>query len=926
MTETGTEESATPNGSDVPQVGPWLSEAVDGLVRAGAAVPAFELLEELGATERMPAADLRRLAVLLRRQGFLTRAERVAGILARAIEGSDDLGASLAAELSVLDGVVRLDVPAPESPYVPRAGQVLNVVGTSLPHVDSTFTRRTHAVAQSLSGLGLDVAVVTQMGAYEPDGYSVESFDGVGYHRIPGTQRKDLALDEWLLAFSQRLAAVVRKVRPAVVVASSDFVNGMAAHAVCRAYGIPMVYDVRGLWEDSWLARQRAEYDWSEDQVPGRWGLPEAWSRRRERELQLVAKADAVVASSDEVAAKLLDLGAESAGLTVIADPEGDSQRWLEVFESLGALEPGAAAVAVATRRGFDEAEVARVLGEAPRLPLDRIAGFGGFGTTRSIREEGWRHSSLEPLVITTPFDWVGSCLDNRSQGFHLHAWDFMVPFLKSWDRNRDRESLDWCLERAADWATTFTEGDARGTMAWYDMAIGLRAPRLAYLLQEAVHEGAAVEVVRALWLAVGRHQQEIFAGRAFNAGTNHGFYTAVGELSFARRLASVPAMDAVRRQGEERLAVVVATQFAEDGGHREHSPDYHRMLLSSFRDAMEDGLLTDPDLSARLSRAEEVMGWFIQPDRRIVQIGDSPARLISPEDKAAQSEHTQFLASGGRAGTPNDTDLLVLPEAGYGIVRSPQPRSRDDHSSAGYLTLAATFHSRAHKHCDDLSLTWFDGGQELLVDSGRYGYLDPLPPDSPQRRQGFFYARPERQYVESTRAHNTVQMDDTDHERRDRTPYGSGISAGEEREGVFRLRGEVRHTRWRHERSVTFKPGSWLLVEDVVSAAEDHDFTTWWNLSEALGDPAVDGSTLSFGLSGQERRLYVESLSQDVLVPVVKGQEEPLRGWRAAVDYEFTPIWSFGYRTAQVREHTFVTLLSLGSPLGGRPTSPFDA
>ncbi|MBM6403505.1 heparinase II/III family protein [Phycicoccus sp. CSK15P-2] len=913
------------DGVEDPGIDRWLPDAVDGLLNSGLVVPAFEMVRSVEAWEVLSAPVLRRLCVALRGQGFLDRALRAADALEVRDGGPAELGASLRGELAVLGGSFSAEVPEPESPFVARAGRVLNVVGTSLPEVDSTFTRRTQATARRMSRLGLEVSVVTQMGIGETDGYAVEEVDGVEYHRIPGPPRREIPMDEWLMVFANRLSAVVRKVRPGVVVASSDFVNGLAAQAVCRPYGIPLVYDVRGLWEDSWLDRQRASNSWTEEQVPERWGMPEAWSMRRERELQLVETADAVVTAGAQTTQKLVELGTAAERVTEIGDVESDAERWLGVYEDLGALEPGAREIARLGDGPPDPADVRRRVRGSERMPLDRIAGFGGFGTTRSIREGGWRHSSLEPVHITSPFDWAGACLDNRSQGFHLHAWDFMVPFLKSWNRKGDRESLTWCLERASDWAATFTVGDAQGTMAWYDMAIGLRAPRLAYLLQEAVHEDEPDEVVQRLAHAVVRHQHELFRDEAFNPRTNHGFYSAVGQLSFARRLSALDAMDVMTRQGEQRLKVVVATQFAEDGGHLEHSPDYHRMLLASFRDAMEDGLLTDPEVAARLSRAEEVMGWFIQPDRRIVQIGDSPARLVSPEDRAAQEPHTQFIASVGREGSRNESDLLVLRQSGYGIVRSPQPHRREDHLRAGYLTLVAGFHSRAHKHCDDLSLTWFDQEQEILVDSGRFGYLDPLPPDSPDRARGFFYGRPERQYVESTPAHNTVQAGDADHERRDREPYGSGIVSGEERDGHFRLVGRVGHLGWDHERTVTYRPGTWLLVEDRVSSPDPQDFTVWWNLAETLTDPKATGSEVSFGLTGSDRHLRVVSLSGEEQVPVVKGQDDPLRGWRAAVDYEFTPVWSLAHRAAGVTEHVMVTLLTFDESQTSRPRSPFD-
>ena len=219
-----------------------------------------------------------------------------------------------------------------------------------------------------------------------------------------------------------------------------------------------------------------------------------------------------------------------------------------------------------------------------------------------------------------------------------------------------------------------------------------------------------------------------------------------------ARRLPGLAGMPFLIEQGRARLDGVVRTQFAADGGHREHSADYHRMLLDSFVAAVEDGLVDQPDLTSRLSKAQDVMGWFIQPDRSIVQIGDTTARGMSYGWPSTRSPHTAFISSSGELGEPDDRAMLLLPESGYAFVRSPQPRSTDDQLDSCYVSFIGAFHSRAHKHADDLSITWFDAGQEILIDPGKFGYHDLLPKDSPQRLDGFFYGRPERQYVEATR------------------------------------------------------------------------------------------------------------------------------------------------------------------------------
>ncbi|WP_072312878.1 heparinase II/III domain-containing protein [Agrococcus sp. Marseille-P2731] len=902
-------------GNDRFAVEQWLPEIVDGLLSSEQGVPLHELLQATGLITEWPTAKLRQLAALLRAQGYLDRAASVGSVVAeREPERPVSGAASMAAELAVLRGDPGLRVDPLTPPYKAEPGRLLVVVGSSLPEVDSTFTRRTHALVAQAQELGARVAVATQMGFGQAAGYDIDTVDGVSYHRVPGPLRGSVMLDEWLRIATTRLAAVVRKVRPSAIIATSDFLNGMAAREVCRAYGIPFVYDVRGYWQDSWLERQRDKYGWSGEQVPARWGPPDVWRLRGEREDELVSEADFVVASTEALLERAQRSAQPGADVYLLEDPT-DGAAVLAVLEHLGVMPRGGAELVRVGRSGI-EAGHARALLDGSERGLGKVAAMGGGSATADdIMGEGWRDGKLPPVAITSPFDWILACRDNRSQGFRLHAWDFMVPLLESWDQDENRDALVWCLSRAADWSRTFLDGAAHGTMAWYDMAMGLRAPRLAYLLQEALLEGLADDIVQPLIDVALVHQRKLFEPAAFNPRTNHGFYTAVGQLAFAKRLHALPGMGVLTDQGTLRLREVVTTQFAADGGHLEHSPDYHRMLLSSFKDATDDGLLDDPEVGERLERAGEVLGWFIQPDRRLVQIGDSPERESSRASPGA-TPHTRFLSSGGAAGEPNAVELMLLPQSGYAFVRSPQPQQRGDHRSAAYLSFMGGFHSRTHKHCDDLSITWFDAGQELLIDAGRFGYLDPLPADSPLREKGFFYSRPERQYVEGTVAHNTAQADRQDHERRRRAPYGSAIKEAAAIGGAFRLSGAVDHGHWRHERRIHLVPGSSLRVEDEVRSldGELHDFNVWWNLPGTLDDPTEPRpGVVAFRLeNGGE--MTVEGLSDAALESPVRGQREPLRGWRSRSDFELTPAWSFGYHVTARSEHTFVTCFSISS------------
>ncbi|MGO2360418.1 MAG: heparinase II/III family protein, partial [Brachybacterium tyrofermentans] len=152
---------------------------------------------------------------------------------------------------------------------------------------------------------------------------------------------------------------------------------------------------------------------------------------------------------------------------------------------------------------------------------------------------------------------------------------------------------------------------------------------------------------------ALAWHLDELHEDRAFNPRNNHGFYTAVSQVHAGRYLRMLPDAARTAEEGEERLALMARSQFAADGVHLEHSPDYHRMLLNSFELAVQDDLILDEEIRARIQRAAYVLGWMIQPDGTILQMGDSPATQVIGKVLDSIDPHTRFLLTDGASGEP---------------------------------------------------------------------------------------------------------------------------------------------------------------------------------------------------------------------------------------------------------------------------------
>jgi glycosyltransferase involved in cell wall biosynthesis len=214
------------------------------------------------ALDRMPVADPARATLLARlaaREGRLTDAvAALDGVPGRRVAS---LRASLAGELHVLtEGFPRPErgraVPATRTAPVP--GRVLHLVTDALPTTSAGYTVRTQRIAVAQREAGLDPHVVTKAGfpvaQGHLDGRRVADLDGVPYHRLIPYRlpaRADAAA-----ALGLDLAArLTGRLRPAVLHAASNHLNGQLALALREDFGLPVIYEARGFWEETWLSR-----------------------------------------------------------------------------------------------------------------------------------------------------------------------------------------------------------------------------------------------------------------------------------------------------------------------------------------------------------------------------------------------------------------------------------------------------------------------------------------------------------------------------------------------------------------------------------------------------------------------------------------------------------------------------------------------
>lgn len=206
--------------------------------------------------------------------------------------------------------------------------------------------------------------------------------------------------------------------------------------------------------------------------------------------------------------------------------------------------------------------------------------------------------------------------------------------------------------------------------------------------------------------------------------------------------------------------------------------------VLQRLANLLELSNKTESLIYSTYKDAQEALAWFIKPNNRLAQFGDCNEQYIYLDDiekiVGKDNIHPLLAWSLNQTNTerPDDNDFRIFHDAGYAIFK--QEKGQDNkRSSAAYLALNAAFHSRVHKHNDDLSIEWSDATKDILFEPGSYGYEGRPARGSELDKLGFYYSQPARVYVESPHAHNTVEINGAPDNRNIAEYYGSGINHG---------------------------------------------------------------------------------------------------------------------------------------------------
>jgi glycosyltransferase involved in cell wall biosynthesis len=218
-------------------------------------------------------------------------------------------------------------------------------------------------------------------------------------------------------------AALTAQLRPALLHAASNYANALIGIALRERYGLPLVYEVRGFWEDTWLSRH-ADTEGLADS--------ELYRRSRDLETRCMQEADLVVTLGEAMRDEILSRGVPPEKVIIV--PNAVSEDFLQPLpdgralrEELG-IRPGEQVVGLVS--SLTAHEGIGTLLEATALLRQR-----GLPVRALIVGDGPERTALQRQAAALGLDaiFTGRVPMSKVREFHAVLDVFVVP------RTRDR-------------------------------------------------------------------------------------------------------------------------------------------------------------------------------------------------------------------------------------------------------------------------------------------------------------------------------------------------------------------------------------------------------------------------------------------------------------------------------------------------------
>lgn len=241
------------------------------------------------------------------------------------VRGARAQRARLRSQLAVMSPGFALPAVVPSPAWAgPRSdapARVLHVLTNSFPRTQSGYAVRSHAVLRAQRAAGIDVRAVTRIGYPVTVGLvgaaGEDVVDGITYRRLLPARLASTPAAR-LVQMTRLLAREVEDFRPHVLHTTTNFQNALVTRAMAESYGLPWVYEMRGVLEQTWVASRPADQQ-AQALASERFRLLHA------KETEMALAADAVVVLSQVQRDDLVARGVPEERIRIVPNAVDDA-------------------------------------------------------------------------------------------------------------------------------------------------------------------------------------------------------------------------------------------------------------------------------------------------------------------------------------------------------------------------------------------------------------------------------------------------------------------------------------------------------------------------------------------------------------------------------------------------------------------------
>lgn len=367
------------------------------------------------------------------------------------------------------------------------------------------------------------------------------------------------------------------------------------------------------------------------------------------------------------------------------------------------------------------------------------------------------------------------------------------------------------------------------------------------------------------------------------------------------------------RKTATERAYSELDKQVYPDGAQIELSTGYHGAALGNFLEAWQIAHINDyPMPQNYIKKMQGMFEYYMKlamPDGTTPGLNDADRQNVRATVLRAFSyfpdrKDYEWFGTAGKEGTKPAFTSVAMPWSGHLVMRSGwEPNDLWGFFDAGPF-------GYGHQHEDALNIALYAYGKYMLVDPGSYSY------DGSQWRR----------YIVSTRAHNTVMVDDLEQHRagkKNREEYvlskpmpikwASDAKIDYAQSVYDDGYGGDNALKVKHTRSVVFvKPEYWVVIDRLEPVDnKSHDYSTMFHLdmSGAKVDPATN-AVQTTDTKGANLTIWPMAVPGQT-VSVITGQEKPIvQGWVRKAAFGCRPIPTAVFENEQAGPTTMAYVL----------------